>query len=162
MATQLFFIFTPKLEEDSHFWLIFFRWVGSTTNQKNKPALLKKKRFTHIAVLHIINHWHHQFKAIPQRGSGTLRQWWRESARLVGLLGVSVKTGRIETGLLGPKGPAGQIVLKLGDWNLWFFFWGGVDRLNPFWSWVICVFFQLSLGIAALVFLKTFFLKTKI
>ena len=28
-----FFIFTPKIGEDDPIWLIFFRWVGSTTNE---------------------------------------------------------------------------------------------------------------------------------
>ena len=33
VATQLFFIFIPKIGEMIQFWLIFFKWVGSTTNQ---------------------------------------------------------------------------------------------------------------------------------
>ena len=30
VATQIFFIFTPKIGEDFPFWLIFFRWVETT------------------------------------------------------------------------------------------------------------------------------------
>ena len=33
MATQIFFIFTPKIGEDEpSLTIIFFKWVGSTTN----------------------------------------------------------------------------------------------------------------------------------
>ena len=30
---QIFFIFIPNLGEDDPIWLLFFKWVGSTTNQ---------------------------------------------------------------------------------------------------------------------------------
>ena len=101
------------LEMGSPTWGIFFSWdlffsqyelSGFSYRKQNlgggnsKIFLFSPRKLgkipilTHIfqmgwnQFLHIINHWHHQFKAIPQRGSGTLRQWWRESAGFVGLL----------------------------------------------------------------------------
>ena len=40
VATQIFFYFHPENWGRFPFWLIFFRWVGSTTNQK---GLVEKK-----------------------------------------------------------------------------------------------------------------------
>ena len=33
MATQIFYIFTPKIGKKSNLTFIFLKWVGSTTNE---------------------------------------------------------------------------------------------------------------------------------